>query len=61
MEKDVEERLRQKFTLIDRTDPAAIAAAQQVSILWFILLLKMLNNSSFQNLKVPKHEKRSHH
>ena len=30
MEKDVEERLRQKFTLIDRTDPAAIAAAQQV-------------------------------
>ncbi|CAG2197099.1 KIF6_9 [Mytilus edulis] len=29
MEKDVEERLRQKFTLIDRTDPAAIAAAQQ--------------------------------
>lgn len=30
MERDVEEKLRQKFTLIDRTDPAAIAAAQQV-------------------------------
>lgn len=32
MEKDVEERLRQKFTLIDRTDPAAIAAAQQAGL-----------------------------
>lgn len=29
MEHDVEERLRQKFTLIDRADTAAIAAAQQ--------------------------------
>ena len=33
MEKEVEERLRQKFTLIDRTDPAAIAAAQQVCLM----------------------------
>ncbi|KAL3854393.1 hypothetical protein ACJMK2_013664 [Sinanodonta woodiana] len=32
MEKDVEERLRNKFALIDRTDPAAIAAAQQAGI-----------------------------
>ncbi|XP_033728379.1 kinesin-like protein KIF9 [Pecten maximus] len=32
MERDVEERLRQKFTLIDRTDPAAIAAAQQAGV-----------------------------
>jgi len=32
MENDVEERLRQKFTLIDRTDPAAIAAAQQAGM-----------------------------
>lgn len=36
MEKDVEERLRQKFTLIDRTDPAAIAAAQQVGFLIYL-------------------------
>ncbi|KAK3083432.1 hypothetical protein FSP39_022438 [Pinctada imbricata] len=32
MEQDVEEKLRQKFTLIDRTDPAAIAAAQQAGL-----------------------------
>ena len=32
MEKDVEERLRAKFALIDRTDPSAIQAAQQVII-----------------------------
>ena len=30
MEQDVEERLRQKFTLIDKNDTAAIQAAQQV-------------------------------
>lgn len=30
MEKDIEDRLRQKYTLIDKTDPAAIAAAQRV-------------------------------
>lgn len=30
MEADVEQKLREKFTLIDKSDPAAIAAAQQV-------------------------------
>lgn len=30
MEADVEQKLREKYTLIDKTDPAAIAAAQQV-------------------------------
>lgn len=30
MEKDIEERLRQKYAMIDRTDPSAIQAAQQV-------------------------------
>jgi hypothetical protein len=30
MEGDIEQRLREKFTLIDKSDPAAIAAAQQV-------------------------------
>ncbi|XP_052814626.1 kinesin-like protein KIF9 isoform X2 [Mya arenaria] len=29
MEKDIEDRLRQKYALIDRTDPSAIQAAQQ--------------------------------
>ncbi|XP_060585540.1 kinesin-like protein KIF9 isoform X1 [Ruditapes philippinarum] len=29
MDKDIEERLRQKYALIDRTDPSAIQAAQQ--------------------------------
>ncbi|XP_048779143.1 kinesin-like protein KIF9 isoform X1 [Ostrea edulis] len=29
MEGDIEQRLREKFTLIDKSDPAAIAAAQQ--------------------------------
>ncbi len=38
MEKDVEERLRNKFTLMDRTDPAAIQAAQQVGLLLLLLL-----------------------
>ena len=37
MEKDVEERLRSKFALIDRTDPGAIQAAQQVK---YLLTLK---------------------
>ncbi|KAH3708306.1 kinesin-like protein KIF9 isoform X2 [Dreissena polymorpha] len=32
MEKDIEERLRQKYALIDRTDPSAIQAAQQAGI-----------------------------
>jgi hypothetical protein len=32
MDKDIEERLRQKYALIDRTDPSAIQAAQQVII-----------------------------
>ncbi|KAL4217271.1 Kinesin-like protein kif9 [Mactra antiquata] len=31
MEKDIEDRLRQKYALIDRTDPSAIQAAQQDS------------------------------
>lgn len=31
MEADVEQKLREKYTLIDKTDPAAIAAAQQVN------------------------------
>ena len=30
MEQTVEEKLRQKYTLIDKSDSAAIAAAQQV-------------------------------
>ena len=30
MEKEIEEKLRSKFALIDRTDPSAIQAAQQV-------------------------------
>ena len=33
MEQDVEDRLRQKFTMIDKADTAAIAAAQQVILL----------------------------
>ena len=33
MEKDIEERLRSKFALIDRTDPSAIQAAQQVRVI----------------------------
>ncbi|KAL8610515.1 hypothetical protein ACOMHN_060435 [Nucella lapillus] len=32
MEQDVEDRLRQKFTLIDKADSAAIAAAQQAGV-----------------------------
>ncbi|XP_046327027.1 kinesin-like protein KIF9 isoform X1 [Haliotis rufescens] len=32
MAQTIEDKLRQKFTLIDRTDPAAIAAAQQAGI-----------------------------
>ncbi|KAK7113745.1 kinesin-like protein KIF9 isoform X2 [Littorina saxatilis] len=32
MEQDMEERLRHKFTLIDKTDTAAIAAAQQAGV-----------------------------
>jgi len=32
MAKDIEERLRSKYTLIDKSDPAAIAAAQQAGI-----------------------------
>ena len=33
MEKDIEEKLRSKFALIDRTDPSAIQAAQQVRVI----------------------------
>ena len=33
MESDVESRLRAKYTLIDRSDPAAIAAAQKVRLM----------------------------
>ena len=33
METDVESRLRAKYTLIDRSDPAAIAAAQKVRMI----------------------------
>jgi len=32
MEKDIEEKLRAKYALIDRTDPSAIQAAQQVRL-----------------------------
>ena len=32
LEKDVEERFRAKYTLVDKTDPAAIAAAQAAGI-----------------------------
>lgn len=32
MEKEIEEKLRSKFALIDRTDPAAIQAAQQAGV-----------------------------
>lgn len=32
MEKDIEDRLRQKYALIDRTDPSAIQAAQQAGV-----------------------------
>ncbi|XP_060585541.1 kinesin-like protein KIF9 isoform X2 [Ruditapes philippinarum] len=32
MDKDIEERLRQKYALIDRTDPSAIQAAQQAGV-----------------------------
>jgi len=32
MSKDIEERLRARYTLIDKTDPAAIAAAQQAGV-----------------------------
>jgi len=46
VEKDIEERLRQKYALIDRTDPSAIQAAQQVhsrlifnSLTWFTIKL----------------------
>ncbi|KAK6165317.1 hypothetical protein SNE40_022265 [Patella caerulea] len=33
MEHEIEERLRQKYTLIDRTDPMAVAAAQQAGLI----------------------------
>ena len=39
MEKDIEERLRQKYALIDRTDPSAIQAAQQVTVIYRPLLI----------------------
>lgn len=32
MSKEIEERLRARYTLIDKTDPAAIAAAQQAGV-----------------------------
>ena len=32
MAKEIEDRLRAKYTLIDKTDPVAIAAAQQAGI-----------------------------
>ena len=31
MEREMEARLREKYMLVDKTDPASIAAAQQVS------------------------------
>ena len=34
MEQDLELRLRSKYTLIDRMDPAAVAAAQKVIFLF---------------------------
>jgi len=32
LSKEIEERLRARYTLIDKTDPAAIAAAQQAGV-----------------------------
>ena len=32
MERDVEEKLRAKYMLVDRSDPASIAAAQQAGV-----------------------------
>ena len=32
LSKDIEDRLRARYTLIDKTDPAAIAAAQQAGM-----------------------------
>ena len=32
MKGDLEQELREKYTLVDKTDPAAIAAAQQAGI-----------------------------
>jgi len=32
MSKDIEDRLRARYTLIDKTDPVAIAAAQQAGV-----------------------------
>lgn len=34
MEQDVEHKLRTKYTLIDRTDPAAVAAAQKAGVVF---------------------------
>lgn len=36
IENDVEDKLRQKFTLSDRADAAAMGGAQQVSIVIFV-------------------------
>ena len=49
MEKDVEERLRSKFALIDRTDPGAIQAAQQVK---YILTLKTPSEFAGDNILI---------
>lgn len=32
MSKEIEDRLRARYTLVDKTDPAAIAAAQQAGL-----------------------------
>ena len=32
MEKEVEDKLRAKYTLVDRSDPASIAAAQKAGV-----------------------------
>ena len=44
MEREMEARLREKYMLVDKTDPASIAAAQQVSYIsdyyhYFVLCL----------------------
>ena len=57
MEKDVEERLRAKFALIDRTDPSAIQAAQQVIILENMVSLRFhsLDSTSTSHIFIRPH------
>ena len=62
MEKDVEEKLRAKFALIDRMDPTAIQAAQQVYIMLlfyclFFCLIKYYEKDLFQLLNGKERDK----